>query len=110
MIYYKNTKLKDISLSSKRSPTQNEDKANVVYQYTCPHNVCKDIDSTYIGYTTNTLKIRMQQHFTNGAIRKHHESDHNVRPSKESLLQNTKILATASCREELLLLEALYIK
>ena len=110
MIYYKNLKLKDISLTPKQVATPFEDQANVVYQYQCPHNGCKTIESFYIGYTTNTLKTRMTQHFTSGAIRKHHELDHGFRPTKESILKNTKIIDRAPCREDLMLKEALYIK
>lgn len=91
-------------------PTQNEDRANVVYQYKCPHDGCKAVETLYIGYTTNTLKIRMQQHFSSGAIRKHHEIDHTSRPTKESLLKHTKPIATANNKEDLMLIESLIIK
>ena len=52
----------------------------------------------------------MTLHFTSGAIRKHHELDHGFRPTKESILKNTKIIDKAPCREDLMLKEALYIK
>ena len=109
LIYYKNPKLKDVTMTSKQMKIQ-EDQDNVVYQYSCPSNGCNAIESFYIGYTTNTLKTRMYQHFSSGAIRKHHEMDHGIRTTKESILRNTKIIARASCRDDLLLLESLYIK
>ena len=52
----------------------------------------------------------MQQHFTTGAIRKHHEQEHGLRPTKHCILNNTKILRRGNNREDLMLLEALYIK
>lgn len=85
-IYYKNPKLKEYVLSPKKRPTAPEEQNNVVYQYTCPHSGCKATDSTYIGYTTNSVKTRMQQHFTTGAIRKHYEQEHGLRPTKEGIL------------------------
>jgi hypothetical protein len=89
---------------------QDEDQANVVYQYFCPSDGCNGIKSIYIGYTTNTLKTRMYQHFSSGAIRKHNEMIHGDRSTKETILKNTKIIAKANCRDDLLLLESLYIK
>ena len=109
-IYYKNSKLKELVLSPKKKPTQPFEFNNVVYQYTCPNDGCKAIETTYIGFTTNTMKIRMQQHFTTGAIRKHHELEHGIRPTKYCILNNTKILRRGNTREDLMLLEALCIK
>ena len=109
-IYYKNMKLKDLVLSPKTKSSATEETSNVVYQYTCPHSGCKATESTYIGYTTNTVKVRMQQHYTSGAIRKHYEEEHKIRPTKENILENTKIIRKGKNKEDLMLMEALYIK
>lgn len=50
-----------------------ENENNLVYQYKCNNVRCNSDYQQYIGYTTNTLKTRMTQHFYNGAIRNHHQ-------------------------------------
>lgn len=50
-----------------------EEEHNVVYQYTCDNVGCSTDLNQYIGYTTNTLKTRMMQHYYKGAIRTHHQ-------------------------------------
>lgn len=83
------------------------DSDHVVYLFNCPNNGCKAIDNSYVGFTTNTLRIRSEQHNNNGAIRKHFESKHGIRPTTEQILQNMRIIEKSNSKNELMLLEAL---
>jgi hypothetical protein len=80
-IYYKSRKLQHLLLSNRVGTVGLEDENNVVYQYTCNSPECKVRDLQYIGYTTNSIKIRMSQHCRNGAIRKHIINNHNETPN-----------------------------
>jgi hypothetical protein len=107
-IFYKNRKLKQLLI--KNSSTKSnllKDQSNVVYSYQCNAG-CNA--NKYIGYTTNTLETRMKQHSYSGAIRKHHEDEHNVRIKYGEIITNTSILQRSSSRNDLLIMEALLIK
>lgn len=109
-IYYKNMKIKDLVLSRKVQSTPSTECDHVIYQYNCPHSGCRTTDSSYIGYTTNTLRKRAEQHYNNGAIKYHFELKHKTRPTIHNILDNMKILRKINKRDELLLHEALLIK
>ena len=67
LIYYKNKKLKNLLISN----TNHEYKEhNVVYQFTCEREPCKQAQF-YIGYTTTTVKSCMTTHAQQGPIKKY---------------------------------------
>lgn len=109
-IFYKNTKIKDLLLSRKVEKAASSECDHVVYEYNCPHSGCRTTDTSYIGYTTNTLRKRAEQHYNNGAIKYHYESKHKTRPTFQNIIDNMKILKTFHKRDDLMLYEALLIK
>lgn len=80
-IFYRNKKLMDLILTRKRSEISTAETSHVVYQFNCPNDGCKAIDTTYIGFTTCTLQRRSYYHYVNGAIRIHFEKEHKMRPT-----------------------------
>ncbi|MPC23567.1 hypothetical protein E2C01_016624 [Portunus trituberculatus] len=49
---------------------------NIVYQYTCNYGDCSRRPSTYIGSTITTLSKHITVHLQDGAIKKHHVTNH----------------------------------
>ena len=84
--------------------------AKVAYQFTCPEVECNVNQQSYIGYTTNTVKERVQQHFSKGAIHDHGFEVHNKRFSKDMILKSTKVIHKDRNVNNLRILEAIYIK
>jgi hypothetical protein len=110
MIYYKNKKLKNLLIkNSVKKFTPEAETSYIVYQYQCPNSRCQ-AGENYIGYSTNRLRERTQQHQYKGAIKDHHQTKHGNKPSHDEILTNTKILKRGKDRYELLIIEALLIK
>lgn len=110
LVYYCNRKMKELVISNQpRRPVTEANVSNVVYQFKCPEVECS-IDNTYIGYTTQTLKKRMEQHYYSGAIRLHGQDDHDRRFSKKEILENTAWLKKDTCASNLRILESIMIK
>ena len=97
LIFYKNKKLRQLFIKNNCSPDKKEDK--VVYQYSCNQEGCHT--SSYVGYTTNQLSVRMKQHSYNGSIKKHHLNFHNRNIKYEEIYDNTKVLEMRPTRYEL---------
>ena len=92
----------------KSEPIQNCNK--VIYQFICPNDDrCKAIETSYIGFTTNTVQIHSDEHSNNGAIKKPFETKHNQRPNSELIINNIKIIKKER-KEDIMLYEALYIR
>jgi hypothetical protein len=111
IIYYNNRKLKNLLI--KNAPSSNNEIGNsscVVYQFSCPEVECSINKQTYIGYTTNMLKDRLQQHYYKGAIRCHGQDDHDKRFNKKEIIDHTIILKKDLNSNNLKILEALFIK
>jgi hypothetical protein len=108
LIYYKSRKLRNILIQNSPKNVAHVNCSNVVYQYECPNTSCNA--SSYIGYTTNTLKTRMGQHSNNGSIKQHGLGKHETRLTSTDILNCTKVLSRCRLRSELIILEALYIK
>lgn len=104
MVYYKPKKLSScFSLRTRRDLCSSHD---VVYRFDCPKVSCQ---ASYIGYTTNTLKHRAQQHkYKPSKIHDHFMDDHNETPT--DLLDNFSILYGNSNFMALKLAEALLIR
>jgi hypothetical protein len=103
--YFKPRKLS--SCFSTRMLKQECESVNVVYQYTCSEVGC---NANYIGYTTNTLRMRMLQHkYKPSKIFAHMETEHG-KSFDNDILNHFKILARKSDFHELRLAESLFIR
>jgi len=105
--YYKPFKIS--SLFSTRPKRTGLQKSNVVYRFNCQEDGC---NASYIGYTTNTLLKRCNQHRYNpSSIYRHYNSDHN-RPVPISSLFSTQFSVIHSYNNinELRIAEALCIR
>jgi len=105
--YYRPFKIS--SLFSSRPRRTGLLRANVVYRFNCMEDSC---NASYIGYTTNTLQKRCNQHrYSQSSIHKHYDSEHN-RPVPISALLTTQFTVLHSYRNstELRIAEALSIK
>ena len=86
---------------------KNADPCHVVYQFNCTEPGCK---SSYIGYTTNTLKTRAYQHkFKPSKIQDHYEKDH-LQGKVENIEDKFKILFKSNSLCELRIAEAILIR
>ena len=102
-IFYKIRKLKNIIITN--NPHKPTCRFNVVYQYTCNLGECNSL--TYIGYTEQTLEERFRQH---QSVKKHIREIHNIARIKTSeLLESVEILHRGRSKQELLVMEALFI-
>ena len=61
----------------------------------------------YIGFSQTTLSQRLTSHRQNGSIYDHLKTYHNIKPTREHLTENTKIIAKANDRNRLAIKEAL---
>lgn len=105
-MYYKPQKLE--SLFSTRPKCADLSKSNVVYLYQCPEDGCQ---ATYIGYTSNTLQIRANQHRSSyqSKIHEHFTTIHEKLPPKH-IHNNFKILYQNSNIKDVKLAECILIK
>ena len=104
-IYYKNRKLKNLLI--RNNPNKPTDHFNVVYKYSCQETHCNVASTDYIGHTTVTIKERFKQH---ASIKKHYRITHNRNITGSEMLENVSILARAQNKQDLIIMEALYIK
>ena len=110
-IYYKNKKTHNLILkNSPKSDIPELQRSHLVYQYTCTTGNCAALPSTYIGMTTTKLSRRLTLHLANGAPKKHSEEVHDVRLTREMIVQGTKILQHNNDHHRLQILEALIIR
>ena len=108
IFYYKNKKASSLIMKNNIAPPPSTpQKTNVVYKFSCPypHREAED----YIGLTSTTLSTRLGRHIQTGSIKRHFEDNHNTKPTKSQLLDNTKILTHADNRHKLFIKEALLI-
>ena len=106
--YYKNIKTSNLVMRNNMAPfPQSLQQTCVVYKFSCPLPHCKAEE--YIGLTQTTLSRRLTMHGQNGSIYKHFKDNHNTKPTRDQLTQNTKIIAKANDRYKLAIKEALLI-
>ena len=113
VIYYKN--LKSCNLVMCNNPSgrvvRTVSKSNLIYEFKCPRVECTRLNNIrYIGETSCTLSRRLSQHLQHGAIKEHFEKEHNCRPTRVDLVDNTKIRYIERDHQRLLTLESLIIK
>ena len=87
-------------------PTQLQ-QTNLIYKFTCPlpHSQAAE----YVGFTQTTLSRRFTAHGQNGSIYQHFLLDHNQKPRREDLTENTTIISKSPNRYRLAIKEALLI-
>ena len=108
IIYYKNRKASSLVMKNNSSPHPSTmQQSNLVYAFNCPLSHSKA--TAYIGYTECTLDRRITGHSYNGSIKQHFISDHNIKPTKELIADNTTILTKANDKHRLTIKEALLI-
>ena len=110
IIYYKNRRTSNLIMKNNQGPPITKlQQSRIVYQFNCPlHD-----DSTqerYIGYTENSLLERLKQHTYKGSIHEHFISQHQTRPTRQQLTDNTNPIARADNRFKLLIKEAILIQ
>ena len=107
LTYFKPNKLS--AQFSTRSRAENIDRVNVVYKFDCYVDGC---NSSYIGYTTQTLKNRIAQHrYNSSSIWKHMHYDHSVEiPNFDDFAQCFNIVFSSSSVISLKIVEAILIK
>ena len=105
--YYKPYKIS--ALFSTRPRTSTIDKSDVVYKFTCPEARC---NSTYYGYTQNSLKKRVSEHrYKASSIYQHYVTDHNMLPPQQNnLISHFEIVYANSDLISLKIAEAISIK
>ena len=111
VIYYQNKKTSHLLLRNNIRQAANElQKSHVIYRYTCKLGDCATQPSTYIGMTTMKLSRRLSYHLSTGAPKNHHRDAHHATLKRETLVENTEILAVNQDQRRLPILEALFIK
>lgn len=108
LIYYKNTKTSNLVMKNNlTSDSSVLRQTNIVYSFSCPfpHSQAEE----YYGMTQTTLSRRLTMHGQTGSIHEHFSNEHNTRPSRTQLVENTVVIAKANNRQKLAIKEALLI-
>ena len=93
--YYRSNKITNLIIKKNLTPPTNTLKStNLIYQFSCHEGDCELHNQTYIGLTTTTLSRRLTMHNSNGGPKKHTRNSHNINLTRESLINNTKIICT----------------
>ena len=110
-IYYQNKKAHNLVMKNNAlSDGSKLKRANVVYQFFCPHEDCRLHSASYIGSTSTTLSRRLTMHLREGSPKEHMSLRHSLSLTRKQLVENTIIIARSSAPNRLRILEALYIK
>ena len=109
-IYSKPNLLSSLIMRNSTAPPEpKEAMTNVVYRFKCNEGNCESSNKVYIGYTTNTLKKRLQNHRNQGAIFQHFTEHHNKRPVVAELINSTEIITREQNFSRLIIAEAIAI-
>ena len=108
IVYYKNMKTSQLIMKNNLAPhLRHLEQTNVVYEFTCPMSHSQV--TQYIGFTQTTLSQRLTSHRQNGSILNHFLHEHHIKPTREQLTENTKILSRSHDRHRLAIKESLLI-
>ena len=108
VFYYKNIKTSSFVMKNNAAPPLGQlEQTNVIYKFSCPMSHSQATE--YIGFCQTTLSQRLVSHRQNGSIREHFEKCHNIKPTRDQLINNTEIIARANDRQRLAIKEALLI-
>ena len=118
IIYYNTTKTSSLVMinnthNKKQRMKKNGylQRTNVIYQYDCPEDGCRRLNTgKYIGATTTTLSRRLTMHLQEGAIQKHAKQEHGRSLTRKDLVENTHIIETCNDHRRIWVTEALYIR
>ena len=109
IIYYKNKTASKLVMKNNTSPPPPPmQQSRLIYEFSCPLSHPKV--TSYIGYTQNCLIQRLNSHVQHGSIKEHFFKDHNLKLTKQHLIDNTIILAKAPDKYRLTIKEALFIQ
>ena len=111
IIYYRNIKTKDLIMKYNIASNNNDplSKSWSLYKFTCPHEDCELLTSSYIGMTRNTINKRLEQHCNDGAIEEHLRLKHQQNSTLVLLQQNTCPVKQLRDTKRLFINEALTI-
>ena len=108
IIYYRNNSASSLVMKNNTAPPLPPlQQKNLVYAFNCPLSHSKA--TAYIGYTECTLSRRITGHYYSGSIKQHFIEDHNIKPTKQQIADNTKIIAKADDKFRLTVKEAILI-
>ena len=108
IIYYRNNKTSNLVMKNNLAPPMKHlQQTNVVYEFTCPMSHSQV--TQYIGFTQTTLSQRLTSHAQNGSILNHFQQEHHIKPTREQLTENTKILSKSNDRLRLAIKESFFI-
>ena len=108
IFFYKNRKTSSLVMNNNVLPPPTQlQQTNLIYKFTCPlpHSQAAE----YVGFTQTTLSRRLTAHGQNGSIYQHFLLDHNQKPRREDLTENTTIISKSPNRYRLAIKEALLI-
>ena len=109
--YYRSNKITNLIIKNNLTPPTNTLKTtNLIYQFFCHEGDSELHNQTYIGLTTTTLSRRLTMHLSNGGPKQHTQNSHNINLTRESLVNNSKIICSNNDPYRLSILEALYIR
>ena len=109
-IYYQSTKTKHLVMKNNPIETKRLMRTNVVYQFDCPSEDCRLQNISYVGYTCTTLSRRLTMHKQEGAIKTHMLEKHNIRLTREHLVENTSIIHSNRDPRRVEITEAIHIR
>ena len=75
-------------------PTNTLKKTNLIYQFSCHEGDCELHNQAYIGLSKTTLARRLTMHLSNGGPKQYTQNSYNINLTRESLVNNTKIICT----------------
>ena len=110
IIYYRSKKTSSLLLKNDVAPRPvGVRQSHVVYKFTCPEEDCTPLAS-YVGMTTTTLSRRLTLHLQHGGPKEHLRNDHRRSLDRETIVNQTQIIATEKDPHRLAILEAIIIK
>ena len=115
IIYYQNSKVKNMVMTNNRSPKLTDmQKYNVNYKFECKVGNCEARvpKVVYIGMTQTRLTRRITMHMQtmSSAIMKHYIDEHDRKPMRKEIVDSTKVVKRYDNYQRLSISEALLIK
>ena len=110
IIYYRNKKPSSLLMKNNTAPKPHGIRqSHVVYKFTCPEEDCTPL-STYVGRTTTTLSRQISLHLQHGGPKQHLWTHHKRHLDRETMVENTEVIAEEMDHLRLTVLEAVIIK
>ena len=110
IIYYRSKKTSSLLMKNDTAPRPvGVRRSHVVYKFTCPEEDCTPLAS-YVGMTTTTLSRRLTLHLQQGGPKEHLQTIHGRSLDRETIVNQTEIIAAEKDPRRLAILEAVIIK